>query len=443
MRELLRSIVRPAFRHAPALRRAGLKAIDVLLAPVLFGFTLRHSAPADVAPDKGDAEVEAFNRAAEDYFAKRGSDGHLLRKPFSEPESLSRRLIDLGVLIDGLRLTPGMTVMELGAGSCWVSHFLNRMGCRTLAVDVSPSALALGRTMFEQDPATDWSLQPLFLAYDGRRLPTGDGTVDAVVVYDAFHHLPNPQHLLRELRRVLKADGIVGMSEPGRGHAASEPSQAEAADSGVLEDELIVERIAEMAGAAGFSATKRIVASNRPLLEIDAARTGQFMGGRGFAQYWDALCSALESHYFLLFYKGTPEPTTARPKHLKAYLTSATARVEATADRETTVGVRVQNVGDTRWLAAEGAGWTRVGGHLYSAAPPRQCLAYDWFRCALPGDLAPGEKVSLRVTLPPLPPGQYEVVIDLVIEGVVWFADRESAALTIPVSVAAATGSAE
>lgn len=168
MRELLRGIVRPAFRHTPALRRAGLTAIDVLLAPVLFFFTLRHSVAPAVAPDKSDADVDTFNRAAEDYFAKLGPDRHLLRKPFSEPESLSRRLIDVGVLIDGMRLTPGMTVLELGAGSCWVSHFLNRMGCRTIAVDVSPSALLLGRALFEHDTDTNWTLQPLFLSYDGR-----------------------------------------------------------------------------------------------------------------------------------------------------------------------------------------------------------------------------------------------------------------------------------
>ena len=95
MRELLRRIVRPAFRQTPALRRAGLRAIDLLVAPVLFFFTLRHSAPPAIVSDKGDAEVDAFNRAADDYFAKLGPDCHLLRKPFSDPESLSRRLIDL------------------------------------------------------------------------------------------------------------------------------------------------------------------------------------------------------------------------------------------------------------------------------------------------------------------------------------------------------------
>ena len=48
------------------------------------------------------------------------------------------------LLIAGARLRPGDTVIEIGAGSCWLSHLLNRYGCRTIAVDVSPTALAPG-----------------------------------------------------------------------------------------------------------------------------------------------------------------------------------------------------------------------------------------------------------------------------------------------------------
>jgi SAM-dependent methyltransferase len=326
-----------------------------------------------------------------------------------------------------------MTVLELGAGTCWVSHLLNKMGCRTIAVDVSATALAMGRSVFEADPQTNWTLNPLFLPYNGTRLPVDDRSIDAVIIYDAFHHLPNPQHLLREMHRVLTAQGMVGMSEPGRGHAASQPSQAEASDTGVLEDELIVEHLAQMASAAGFSATRRIVASNRPLLEIDATDTGAFMGGRGFSTYWDRLCSALESHYLLLIYKGHTEPTTARPKRLKAHFTGKSDSVEVAAGAPLRMDLRIQNVGDTRWLAGEGAGWTRVGAHLY-AGQPRQVVSYDWARWSLPADVAPGDSVTLSVVLPSIDtPGDYTLVVDLVVEGVAWFADRESAALTLSV----------
>jgi hypothetical protein len=311
------------------------------------------------------------------------------------------------------------------------------MGCRTIAVDVSATALRMGRQVFEADPQTNWSLEPQFLAYDGLTLPAEDRSVDAIVIYDAFHHLPNPRQLLREMHRVLRPDGIVGMSEPGRGHAASQPSQAESSDTGVLEEELIIEHLASMAQAAGFSAARRVVASNRSLCEIDASETGAFMGGRGFGVYWDTLCSALESHYLLLLYNGHAEPTTARPKHLKAIITTSVPSYTATAGQAVTVQARIQNVGDTRWLASEGPGWTRIGAHLYQGHP-RRTIGYDWARWDLPHDVAPGAVFSIPLTLPAITtPGEYSVVIDLVTEGLTWFADRESAALTIEITVGA------
>jgi ubiquinone/menaquinone biosynthesis C-methylase UbiE len=63
----------------------------------------------------------------------------------------------------------------------------------------------------------------VFLPYDGQTLPVADASVDRIVLYDAFHHIPNQERLLREMRRVLRPDGIVAMSEPGRGHSTSPP----------------------------------------------------------------------------------------------------------------------------------------------------------------------------------------------------------------------------
>jgi len=40
-----------------------------------------------------------------------------------------------------------------------------------------------------------------------------DNTLDAVLLYDAFHHLSNPDLVLRELHRILKPDGILSFSD--------------------------------------------------------------------------------------------------------------------------------------------------------------------------------------------------------------------------------------
>jgi len=40
-----------------------------------------------------------------------------------------------------------------------------------------------------------------------------DNTLDAVLLYDAFHHLSDPDVVLKELYRVLKPDGILSFSD--------------------------------------------------------------------------------------------------------------------------------------------------------------------------------------------------------------------------------------
>jgi SAM-dependent methyltransferase len=434
----LRHALQPLFRRVPRLRGAALSALDVAARPLLLPFRLDRPPSSAHATATIERQTDAFNAAAEKYFAEHLQIDHLLDKPFSEPESLSRRLVDAGVLLDALRVRPGDTVLELGAGSCWLSHLLNRFGCRTISVDVSATALSVGRQLFERDPRTNWQLDPVFLPYDGWTLPVDAGSVDQIVIYDAYHHLPNAQHLLGEMRRVLKADGIVAMSEPGRGHAMSGSSLAESA-GGVLENELVLEDIAESALSAGFVAARVVVAANTPLLEVDARELRRFMGGRGFARYWKNLCAALDGHHYIVLFAGQAQPTTRRPHQLKAVIRSEMGRGPLTVGpgEPVRVAVEILNGGDTRWLhTADAPGWTRVGVHLYRDDAARTLLDFDWARVPLPRDVDPDERV--RLTLPLLPiaePGSYLAVVDLVVEGVTWFAERGSASIDVGITV--------
>src|SRR5688572_1333200 len=83
-------------------------------------------------------EIASFNRAAEMYFQRVARDNlpFLLNKPLSGIAYPPILLYRFSVLLASLDL--GLhTVLDFGAGSCWVSSMLNRMGCRTIAVDVS------------------------------------------------------------------------------------------------------------------------------------------------------------------------------------------------------------------------------------------------------------------------------------------------------------------
>jgi SAM-dependent methyltransferase len=387
--------------------------------------------PRGVARDAPDlvARTDELNRLAEEYFAVSDAREFILGKPFTDDAAFPRHLISLGVLLQGLRLTRGDVVVEFGAGACWVSHFLNRFGCKTISIDVSTTALDLGRELFKRDPATNWGVGPEFVTYDGHRLPLADGSCTKVIIFDAFHHVPNQREILTELHRILTPDGVVAMSEPGLGHASTEASRREVARYGVLENELVVEDVAALAIACGFQAAHLMVASPDAPWEIPAVDLGPFIQGKGFTRFWEHHSDALLASHYLLLYKGDPRPTTRQPKAVGARIQLRPGKgvLRTSAGRPTPLTLVLTNIADTRWLAGEGPGWTRLGAHLHRGTDPPQLVDFDWLRVSLPRDVDQHERVSVQVELPAIrEPGTYRITFDLVIEGVAWFGDRGS-----------------
>ena len=269
----------------------------------------RRTAPPPFAADELAARTNEFNRASERYFAEHRDLEFLLGKPWSDSANFARRMFDIGVLAHWLRLSPGEVTAELGAGTCWLSHFFNRFGCRTIAIDVSPTALRMGRELFERDPRTNWNVKPEFLHYDGHRIPLPDGHVDKMVIYDAFHHVPNQAEILREMARVLKAGGVVAMCEPGTGHAGNETSRLEADEWGVLENEVVTEDLEKLALACGFDGVRVVPIGLPASIEIAPSRFRDFLLGPGLGHYWSLWCDAFQSINYIVLYKGT----TSRP----------------------------------------------------------------------------------------------------------------------------------
>jgi len=72
----------------------------------------------------------------------------------------------------------------------------------TLVVDASRPMLA--RAAERDTPAVQG---------DAGRLPLRDGSVDAVVVLDAFHHLPDREAALAEAARILRPGGVLVIRE--------------------------------------------------------------------------------------------------------------------------------------------------------------------------------------------------------------------------------------
>ena len=98
------------------------------------------------------------------------------------------------------RLLPPGRVLDLG---CGIGHSFRLLAPReTVGVDIDPEALA------GQDRETHVA--------DMRALPFGEGAFDSVLSVQSIEHVPDPERVIAEARRVLKPQGVAVFVTPNR-----------------------------------------------------------------------------------------------------------------------------------------------------------------------------------------------------------------------------------
>jgi SAM-dependent methyltransferase len=383
-------------------------------------------------------DIARLNRAAEAQFHTLATDNlaYLLNKPLngiSEPPILLYRF---SVLLAGLEL--GLhTVLDFGAGSCWVSSMLNRMGCRTIAMDVSITALRCGKRLFELDKRHRMELDPQFIVYDGWTFPMQDGTIDRIICFDALHHVLNKQDVLREMYRVLKWGGKVGFAEPGVEHAQSPQSIQEMDRYGVLESDIDLLEFVQMAERAGFD---QIYIKPYPppgSIHFNVEEYQRFINGKDQVFPLDIIREDLRHNTIIILQKGTAIPESTKPNVLRARLQRGEESPSKVQRGQLyTFRLEVENVGDTIWLATRNnlGGFVWVGAHLYSA--DHAVLAWSYASGFLTSDIHPGNKQLVDITMTaPQETGIYVVEFDMVCEMISWFGECGSPTLKVQIEV--------
>lgn len=128
------------------------------------------------------------------------ADYHRHRNPFirwlaRQRVASIRRLLSHG---------PHHRIVELGCGAGDVLQGL--MAGDRYGIDLSPWVLQQARQL-----APDVSG---FVQADAERLPVASGAADRVICTEVLEHVMNPDAVLREMRRVLKDDGLAVASIP-------------------------------------------------------------------------------------------------------------------------------------------------------------------------------------------------------------------------------------
>jgi SAM-dependent methyltransferase len=373
-----------------------------------------------------EAEMERYDAG--------GETEYLLTKPFSRINRTQnvRLLHSFLVAAEQLRVPDNGRILDLGGGSAWVSDLLAKLGYRPFTLDLSSALLTIGRKRFARE-----GLIARFMVGDMTRLPVTTGSMDAVIVVDALHHVPDAPAVFREVHRVLAEGGQFILAEPGEGHSETGKSQGEMLEHGVQEREIHLFEAIGYGRDVGFGDV-RVVPHYVPHVFMTPEDVRHAMAApadtwtirqeerpRLFPQF---VLQSMLDRPIVVFRKGERPIDSRMPRTLRAGFMPRLVREGARVSG--TVGVR--NAGDTTWLGGgDEVGQVRLGIQLLNA--DRRLLDMEFSRIRLAGSVLPGGSSDVAVTLTlPDADAPYVLKIDLVDEGVCWFEDVGSRPVYVP-----------
>ncbi len=98
-------------------------------------------------------------------------------------------------------LTRGSVVVDLGAGSGFITEGLAGMPVRIIAIDQSPAMLEVMKIKFSGKESITYK------PGSANKLPVESDSVDAVIANMYLHHVENPMKAIQEVYRILKPGG--------------------------------------------------------------------------------------------------------------------------------------------------------------------------------------------------------------------------------------------
>ena len=122
----------------------------------------------------------------------------------------------IGRILDNAKVTAGSRVLDIACGTgVLIGDYLRRNVESVTAVDISPEMIRIAREKFPQENVR-------FVCGDAETAPLGEG-FDAIVIYNAFPHFPDPERLVARLAALL----APGARQLARGHRRAPPRRGE------------------------------------------------------------------------------------------------------------------------------------------------------------------------------------------------------------------------
>lgn len=98
-------------------------------------------------------------------------------------------------------------ILEIGSGKGRLLNHFFKQGYDIRGVELNQAYIAASRELFGELPLS---------AVDSEKLPATDGSLDIVMSFDVFEHIPDIDGHLREVNRVLKPGGYYLVQTPNK-----------------------------------------------------------------------------------------------------------------------------------------------------------------------------------------------------------------------------------
>lgn len=107
----------------------------------------------------------------------------------------------------GQQLVHKKVVLDIASGSGYGSKILAEYAKKVYGVDVEESAIKYAQKYYSGTNIE-------YLVGDGQKIPLDDASVDVVVTLETIEHIPDYEKFIKEIKRVLKPDGLAVVSTP-------------------------------------------------------------------------------------------------------------------------------------------------------------------------------------------------------------------------------------
>jgi 2-polyprenyl-3-methyl-5-hydroxy-6-metoxy-1,4-benzoquinol methylase len=111
----------------------------------------------------------------------------------------------------------GKRVLDIACGVGYGTQYLAETATEVIGVDLDSEAIQFACDHYAS------SANVRFVQGDALQVPLEDASFDVICSFETIEHVPDVDRFLREVRRLLKPDGVFLVSTPAARHSTSSP----------------------------------------------------------------------------------------------------------------------------------------------------------------------------------------------------------------------------